>query len=118
MKNKKLLLVPFIAVGLHGCKDDKPMANSNTYIRTSADSTYKPYGNHRTHIFYPLFFMAAGHYFHGGYDSPTARSYFSGTDRGRSMNVRSGSFHTSAHSAPVVMSRGGFGRSGFHSSAT
>lgn len=117
MKNKQLLLVPFIAMGIQGCNNDKPVAKETKFIRTSADSTYKPYGHHGTHIFYPVFFMMAGRYFHGGYDSPTARSYYSNSPRGKSMNVRSSSFHTSARSAPVVMSRGGFGRSGFHTSA-
>lgn len=117
MKNKKLLLVPFIAVGIQGCHKDKSVANERVFIRTSADSSYRHYGSHGTHVFYPVFYRVGGHYYHGGYDSPTARSYFSNSGIGRAMNVRSGSFHTSAHSAPVVVSRGGFGSSGFHTSA-
>lgn len=117
MKKIKLMLVPFIAIGIQGCQKEKSVAHRNVFIRTSADSTYRPYGSYHTHVFYPVFFRSGGHYYHGGYDSPTARSYFSTSAVGSAVSARGSSFHNSPHSTAVV-SRGGFGRSGFHSSGS
>lgn len=128
--NKKVIvlaLLPLLATSCHDNKKrDYRKDDRNSVYYGSGYAPYVHSHHYSSHAFFPVMYMSGGHYYHGGYDSPTAKSYYSGsraaashgTMYSTSAYAKSSGFSSKSSFSGSSVSRGGFGHSGGFSSGS
>ena len=125
---KKIIVLALLPFMMSACHDNHRRAYNKDRDNVYYSTGYAPFihSNYHSHVFYPVMYMSGGHYYHGGYDSPTARSYYSSSNAAASKSTmystaayaKSSGFSSKSTFSGSSVSRGGFGRSGRFSSAS